>query len=103
MKVEVICGRELSEQLSQTWSQIQQADASLGSPYFCPQFTRSVAAVRNDVFVGVMEEAGRAIGFFPFQKGRLKMGRPVGGALSDFHGVIADANAEWDAGDLIRK
>ena len=27
----------------------------------------------------------------------------MGGALSDFHGVIADARAVWDAGDLVRR
>ena len=103
MRVRVIRGRELSDQETLAWSQFQQADGTLGSPYFCPQFTQAVAAVRDDVFVGIMEEAERVVGFFPFQKGRLRIGRPVGGHLSDCHGVIADLRAQWDARDLIRQ
>ena len=63
MKVQVICGRELTEQLSRTWSQIQQADASLGSPYFCPQFTRSVASVINSGTFAMLENSKEVEGF----------------------------------------
>jgi len=50
----------------------------------------------------VMEEGRETIGFFPFQRGLLRVGGPVGGRLSDFQGVIAVAEADWSAEDLIR-
>src|ERR1051325_1265812 len=103
MKITVINARELSEEDVRLWSALQDSNAALASPYFSPEFTQAVAAVRDDVFAAVMEEAGRIVGFFPFQKGPLRTGRPAGGALSDYQAVIAAADTQWDAQDLIAK
>jgi CelD/BcsL family acetyltransferase involved in cellulose biosynthesis len=103
MRITLINGRELSAEHVKLWEQMLNANPDLHSPYFRPEFTQSVAAVRRDVQVGVMEEANRLIGFFPFQRTAMGMGRPVGGALSDFQGVIAAPDAHWDAQELIRK
>ena len=102
MKVTVIAGSELTPELVGRWRRIQESDTELASPYFCPDFTQAVAAVRRDVFVGVMENAGVAVGFFPFQRGRMGVGNPVGGAVSDFHGVIALPEVSWDVPGLLR-
>jgi CelD/BcsL family acetyltransferase involved in cellulose biosynthesis len=83
MKVEVIRGRELDDRLASTWSAIQQSDPDLGSPFLCPQFTRVVASIRRGVFVAVLEEAHRIVGFFPFQRRPPGSGRPVGSPMSD--------------------
>lgn len=103
MKVNVVRFEELGEEQTRHWAMLQEANASLHSPYFSWQFTSAVAAVRRDVHVAVMEESNRVIGFFPFQRTSMGMGRPVGGALSDFQAVIAAADAQWDAQELIRK
>lgn len=93
---------ELSEPERSAWLTIHESDPSLGSPYFHPEFSAAVASVRDDVRVTVLESGGRAVGFFPFQRGRFGAGRPVGGPLSDFHGVVSEAGATWDARDLLR-
>jgi CelD/BcsL family acetyltransferase involved in cellulose biosynthesis len=49
-----------------------------------------MAAVRGDVRVVVRSEAGAAVGFLPLQLGLLGHARPLGGPLSDHHGVIGD-------------
>jgi CelD/BcsL family acetyltransferase involved in cellulose biosynthesis len=101
-KVEVVpAGSLTSEQLAR-WSQIQASDPALASPFFCPQFTSIVAVARDDVHVGVLEQDGRTVGFFPFHRGRSGAGRPVGWRISDYQGVIAERGAEWDAKELIR-
>jgi len=102
-KISVIRAGDLNEQQLHQWAGFQDADPALHSPYFCHQFTQAVAAVRDDVFVAIMEDAGRIVGFFPFQKGKLKIGRPVAGALSDFQAVIAMPDPQWDAQELVRK
>jgi CelD/BcsL family acetyltransferase involved in cellulose biosynthesis len=102
MKITVLPGGELSSEHVSQWVEIQRADPALDSPYFRPEFTQAVAAVRGDVFVAVMEEGNRVCGFFPFQRGRWGMGRPVGWPMSDLHGVVAARQAEWDAGELVR-
>src|SRR5262249_36336810 len=70
--------------------------------YFRPEFTQDVAAVRDDVRVAVFERGGEAVGFFPFQRDRWRIGRPVGWPLSDFQGAIVDLAVEWNALALVR-
>ena len=84
------------------WSEIQRAEASLASPYFRPEFTQAVAAVRNDVEVAVLKDGTHPIGFLPFQRSRRNVGHPVGGILSDFHGLIAPSNVGGDPLELLR-
>jgi CelD/BcsL family acetyltransferase involved in cellulose biosynthesis len=84
------------------WDQIQRSSIDFESPYFRPEFTRAVAAVRDDVEVVVIEEQGRTAGFFPFQRSALNLGKPVGGKLSDFHGVIVPRGFRVDARQLMQ-
>ncbi len=102
MKYDVIHARELSPDLAGRWTEIQQSDSTLASPYFCPEFTKAVAAVRDDVHVGILEDGGRIVGFFPFNRTRGGVARPIGLGLSDYHGVIVDPNAKWTAEELMR-
>ncbi|MGO8747988.1 MAG: GNAT family N-acetyltransferase [Thermoguttaceae bacterium] len=102
MKITVVPGRQLTSEHFALWSELQRANPALDSPYFRPEFTQAVAAVRRDVAVGILEEGSRIAGFFPFQRGRWGTGRPVGHPLSDFQGVIARPEAEWDVEELIR-
>jgi CelD/BcsL family acetyltransferase involved in cellulose biosynthesis len=102
VKVEVVPAGALTADQLARWSQIQQSDAALESPFFSPQFTRIVAVARDDVYVGVLEHDGRTVGFFPFQLGRWGAGRPVGWTISDYQGVVAERCAAWDAKELIR-
>jgi CelD/BcsL family acetyltransferase involved in cellulose biosynthesis len=102
MKVTVVPGKQLDAEQVAIWSRLQEGDASLRSPFFRPEFTEAVAAVRNDVHVGILEDAGSTCGFFPFQRGRIAVGAPVGGRRSNYHGVVAHPAAEWSAEWLIR-
>ncbi len=93
---------ELDAGLIERWRAIQRAEPGFASPYFCPEFTQCVGAVRPDARVVVIENEGRIVGFFPFQIGALGTGRPIGGPLSDFHGVVATHDSEWSPNDLLR-
>lgn len=102
MKITVVSGDKLTPELVLRWSQIQRQQPALASPYFRPEFTRAVAAVRGDVEVGVMQQGGEVVGFFPYQRSRRNVGQPVGGRLSDYQGVIAGGSVCWDAEELLR-
>jgi CelD/BcsL family acetyltransferase involved in cellulose biosynthesis len=102
MKITVLPANRLTAAHLEAWTRLQEADPVVDSPYFRPEFTRAVAAVRADVEVAVLEEDGAVAGFFPFQRGRWDVGSPVGGRMSDFHGVIARAGLEWEAEALVR-
>lgn len=85
------------------WCELQRTEPLLESPYFRPEFAQAVASVRTDVEVAVLEQDGATVGFFPFQRGTLNIARPLAGKLSDYHGVIARPDLEFDAGWLVRK
>jgi CelD/BcsL family acetyltransferase involved in cellulose biosynthesis len=84
------------------WAALQEANPLLASPYFRPEFTIAVASVRDDVWVAVIERRGEPVGFFSYQNDRMRIGRPVGGPLSDYQGIIAKRDFVWDAAQLIR-
>jgi len=88
--------------LTAAWLEIQRADAALANPFFHPEFTRAVGAVRQDVEVAVLSDGGNIVGFFPFQRGPREAGRPVGGVLSDYHGVVHGPDAAIDPKTLLR-
>jgi CelD/BcsL family acetyltransferase involved in cellulose biosynthesis len=102
MKITVLPGRELPTQHITAWTDILREAPKLSSPFFRPEFTCAVAAVRDDVHVGVLEEMGRTVGFFPFERRHVVFGRPVGGLLNEVHGAITAPDLEWDAVKLIR-
>jgi CelD/BcsL family acetyltransferase involved in cellulose biosynthesis len=84
------------------WLDIQQRNGVYESPYFRPEFALSVAAVRDDVEVAVLAQNGQTVGFFPFQRGSLNLGKPVGGKLSDYHGPIVRRGTDFDPERLLR-
>ncbi len=99
MRATVVPANELPEDLIARWANIQERNSTLFSPFFRPEFTRSVAKVRDDVFVAILD-GGAA--FFPFQRNALGQGKPVGGPVSDYHGLIAEPDYDCDAPALMR-
>jgi CelD/BcsL family acetyltransferase involved in cellulose biosynthesis len=102
LKFTVMAPAELTARQLAAWSRLQEREPELSSPYFRPEFTLDVAAVRGDVLVAVFEQQGKAVGFFPFQRGRWGIGRPVGWPLSDFQGVVVGPDVKWNAAALMR-
>ncbi len=101
MHISLITAAQLDAPLQDAWRALQADNPALQSPYFTPEFTLAVAAVRGDVRIAVMEQARRVAGFFPFQA-RWGMGLPVGGSLSDHHGVVCAPGTRWHWPDLLR-
>ena len=92
----------MTREMATRWSELQQADPALASPYFRPEFTQAVASVRGDVEVAVMEQDDQIVGFFPYQRSRWNVAGPVGGKFSDYQGVIAQRGLAWDMEALLR-
>jgi CelD/BcsL family acetyltransferase involved in cellulose biosynthesis len=84
------------------WSRLQQADPACDSPYFRPEFVRAVAAVRDDVEVAVLEDGGKPVGFFPFQRKSRKVAEPVGFPTADFQGAVVAARLDWAPCEVLR-
>lgn len=102
MQYHVIHPHDLSRDLRDRWRQIQTSDARLASPYFCPEFTQAVAAVRDDVYIAALEDTTGIVGFFPFHRQRGRIGKPIGLGLSDYHGIIASSSTPCNPEALVR-
>jgi CelD/BcsL family acetyltransferase involved in cellulose biosynthesis len=102
MNYEVINARGLTSRMLGRWAQIQNADPTLASPYFTPEFVQAVAIVRDDVQVGLIIHNRSIEGFFPFHRKRGRVARPIGLGLSDYHGVVAIPDAQWTVAELMR-
>ncbi|MEN6452306.1 MAG: GNAT family N-acetyltransferase [Thermoguttaceae bacterium] len=102
MNVRLVSADSLTPADVAAWAAIQRSVVAFDSPYFRPEFTQAVAAVRRGVEVGVLEDRGCSVGFFPFQRRRNGIAQPVGGMLSDFHGVVARNEVAWAPRQLLR-
>jgi CelD/BcsL family acetyltransferase involved in cellulose biosynthesis len=102
MKVEVLAAGQLSAGLIANWRGIQQSNPALSSPFFCPEFTLSVASARDDVRIAAIEENGSLAAFFPFQMPRRRLGEPVGAPMSDYHGIVCAPNFRCNARALLK-
>jgi CelD/BcsL family acetyltransferase involved in cellulose biosynthesis len=99
VKCDVFPFEQLPGELISRWACIQQSNEELSSPFFRPEFAQLTATARRDVYVAVID-GGDA--FFPFQRDSFGFGHPVGGVMSDYHGVIAPAGYELDPVALVR-
>ncbi|TFZ00181.1 GNAT family N-acetyltransferase [Ramlibacter humi] len=100
MKIQLLRMEDLGRNERARWRALQAANPTLASPCFSWDFAEAVDAVHDDVFVAVLEEDGVIVGFFPFQR-RLGAGRPLGGRMSDHHGVVAAPGTHWHWGELL--
>jgi CelD/BcsL family acetyltransferase involved in cellulose biosynthesis len=94
---------ELTPDHWKCWEALQAAEPAYASPFFHPKFTRAVAAVRRDVEVTLVGDPTCPVGFFPFQRGRLHLGRPIGGKLSDYHGPLLAEGTAFDPQSWLRR
>ena len=97
MNVRVVPADALEPHEVEHWSALQQARPLYRSPFFRPEFTLAVARVR-DVRIAIVEPGG----YFPFEVGRGRAGRPVGRPFCDYHGPVLDDPAALDPRDLVR-
>ena len=102
LKATVIPGASLTEAHERDWRALIDSNPDLGNPFFAVEFTRLQAEARSDVFVLCLEKDGRNVGFFPFHRDEAGVGRPLGLQVSDFQGLIAAPNENWDVPTLLR-
>jgi len=95
MRIFLVRPHELGCNELARWEELQRSSPLLASPYFSHHFTSAAAAARKDVRVAIMEEDHRIVGYFPHQR-QWGVGGPVGGRLSDHHGVVCVPGLRWD-------
>ena len=102
MRIDAVPFGSLTDRELDHWSMLQTGNERFRSPFFRPEYTQAIAALQSGVRIGRLIEGDETVGFFPFQVLSPHIGGPVGGKRSNYHGVIAAADVEWDRSLLLR-
>ncbi len=94
---EVIEARRLGGEYLSRWQALLPRSGDLASPFFRPEYTQAVAEVREGVELCVIRDGREVVGFYPFERIEPRVGRPVGGGMSNFQGTIAVPGVAWSA------
>lgn len=84
----------------QAWHDFRAENPALYSPYFHPDYTKVIAALRGNVRVAVLTENNSVVAILPFQ-GK-KFARPVGSPMTDYQGVICKKDANYTLEDVLK-
>jgi CelD/BcsL family acetyltransferase involved in cellulose biosynthesis len=81
---------------------MQCENPSLANPFLSSAFTVAVGRVRAGARVAVLEESQEVVGFFPYERGMVPIGKPIGAGVSDCQGLVHTAGLEWNPQALLR-
>ncbi|WP_239137499.1 GNAT family N-acetyltransferase [Sphaerisporangium rufum] len=84
------------------WREIQHAAPALDNPFLSVEFALAMDRLRSYVRVAVVEDAGKIVGFMPFERHAFGIGKPLGSWLTTCHAFIADGGVELPARLLLR-
>lgn len=87
---------EIPADLKLAWQAMRTANPHLHHPYFAPAFTEFAARSRKDTWLSVRYRNGSPVAILSCH--RLDNGEllPIGGAINDYHGVIARTAEDCD-------
>jgi CelD/BcsL family acetyltransferase involved in cellulose biosynthesis len=102
LRISVVRPGELGPAELARWRRLHDEDPELASPFLAPEFAVCVGRARAGARVAVLEDGGEVVGFFPYERGAFRIGRPIGAGLSDCQGLVAAAGLDWDPRALLR-
>ncbi|MGV9380135.1 GNAT family N-acetyltransferase [Nonomuraea sp. NPDC003707] len=103
MRVTLALPRELGQSEVSRWRELQEADPALDSPFLSPEFTIAVGELRNVVRVAVLYDGPDIVGFFPFERHPLGIGKPVAAGLTDAQGMVRAKELPIDPRRLLKE
>lgn len=99
MRIETAHPKELGSDDIALWRAHQGADPNLSSPYFCPEWTQLIGAVRDDARVCILQDGA---GFFGVQRLSRFAAMGIGAPISDYQGVVGMPGLPVDATAICR-
>ncbi|MGP4093634.1 GNAT family N-acetyltransferase [Nonomuraea sp. KM90] len=102
MRVTLALPRELGRSEVSRWRALQEADAAFDNPFLSPEFTLTVGELRDVVRVAVLHDGPEIVGFFPFERHPMGIGKPVAAGLTDAQGLVYVKDLEIDPKRLIK-
>ena len=101
LAIQSIAATDLQGSVAVRWQELRRRSVKFESPYFDIEFTKAVARIRDDVEIAIAVDESETIqAFFPFQRVAPSRAVPVGGRLSDVHGLIGSGKL---GDELIRR
>ncbi|MCL7425798.1 GNAT family N-acetyltransferase [Streptomyces sp. YS415] len=94
--------RELSEPLRAAWHRAMDESPEYANPFLSPEFALGVGAHRGGVEIGVLHEHGEPVGFLPYERNFLGVGKAIGLGLSDRQALVHRPGIVWDTEELLR-
>jgi CelD/BcsL family acetyltransferase involved in cellulose biosynthesis len=102
MRVQVIPIKELSENLKKGWLSIQASNQDLTGPCFHPELFVAVGKFNPQVYVTVLCDGKKSLGFLPFQKDqRLSIAKPID--FCDYDAIIGSKDDRWDIDKILKQ
>ncbi|MGW0568440.1 GNAT family N-acetyltransferase [Streptomyces tauricus] len=92
----------LSETLRRDWHRAADASPDYANPFLSPEFAAGIGTYRAGARVAVLHEDGEAVGFFPYERNSLGVGRAIGLGLSDCQALVHRPGVTWDTHELLR-
>ncbi|MEV5892180.1 GNAT family N-acetyltransferase [Nonomuraea fuscirosea] len=102
MRITLALPRELGPTEVTRWRALQEAHAAFDNPFLSPEFTLTVGELRDDVRVAVIHDGQEIVGFFPFERHPLGIGKPVASGLTDAQGLVHAKDVRIDPVRLIK-
>ncbi|MEU9206404.1 GNAT family N-acetyltransferase [Streptomyces sp. NPDC048415] len=93
---------ELSVSLRQAWHRAMDESPEYANPFLSPEFATGIGRYRGGARVAVLHEYGEPVGFFPYERNSLGVGRAMGLGLSDCQALVHRPGVTWDAQELLR-
>jgi CelD/BcsL family acetyltransferase involved in cellulose biosynthesis len=102
MNITVVRPLDLGDAEIKRWRMLQESDPLLANPFLSPEFTQAVGRFRDNVRVAVVTDGPEVVAFFPYERGALGIGHPVGFGLTDVQGIVAAPDLDLDAKALLK-
>ncbi|MEU7830661.1 MULTISPECIES: GNAT family N-acetyltransferase [unclassified Nonomuraea] len=103
MRVTLAHPSELGAPELSRWRALQEGHAAFDNPFLSPEFTITVGELRDMVRVAVLYDGPDIVGFFPFERHPMGIGKPVAAGLTDAQGLVHAKDLEIDPRRLIKQ
>ena len=103
LSVEVVRPTELGNAERDQWRAMQRRLPNLRNPFLAPEFAQAVGRFHDNARVGVLSNGPEIVGFFPFDRHRFGIARPLAAGLTDCQGLVHVPELELDARMLLRR
>jgi CelD/BcsL family acetyltransferase involved in cellulose biosynthesis len=101
MKASLCHPSDLKASDLELWRSFQRATDALAGPFLTPEFACAMSAGRSEARLAILEEGGKVVGFFPFERNAFGIGRAFCYGLADMQALVHAPGYEWDGIELL--